>query len=85
MSPAWLPLLAEVDLTSPTSLLYAAVLAEGAVIAFLIAWIRTLYQERRIDQEEELKHRDDLLERVLGAIAKLAEAVAVVSAKGRAE
>lgn len=78
-------LLAEVDLTSPTSLLYGAVLAEGAVIGFLIAWIRTLYKERREDQETELKYRDAMLERVLTACGKLAEAVAVVtSMKGRA-
>ena len=78
-------LLAEVDLTSPTSLLYAAVLAEASVIVFLIAWIRTLYKERRQDQETELKYRDAMLERVLTACAKLAEAVSLVtSQRGRA-
>lgn len=68
-------------LNDPVSLLIAAVVAESSAIGFLVAWIRTLYGERRQDQENELKYRDEMLERVLVACGKLADAIAVVTAR----
>jgi hypothetical protein len=77
-----LVLLAEASMFSdPIVLLVAAVGAEASVIVFLIAWIRNLYEQRRIDQEKELQYRDEMLERVLGACGKLADAVAVVTSR----
>lgn len=72
------------NLTDPVTLLTSAVAGEAGAIAFLIFWIRALYEERRKDQEAELKYRDEMLERVLGAVGKLADVVAVVNERGRA-
>ena len=77
------PLLAEVDLTSPTSILMAGVVAEAAAIAFLIVWIRGLYTELGTNHAAELKHRDDMLERVLTACSRMADAIELVTARGR--
>ena len=68
-------------MNDPITLLVAAVSAEAGAIAFLVLWIRGLYQERRLDQEKELQYRDEMLERVLIACGKLADAVALVSSR----
>lgn len=66
----------------PITLLVAAVAGETAAIIFLIAWIRTLYEQRRVDQEDELKYRDGMLERVLVALGKFADTVDAITARG---
>lgn len=48
-------------------------IALASVCGFFVTWIRGLYNERLTDAEEKLKYRDGLLERVLDAVAQLAE------------
>lgn len=71
------------DVQLPIWVLIAAFVVLGGVIGYLVRWIRALYQQRITEQSDELAHRDALIERVLGAVSQLAEAMRMLQERAR--